>query len=219
MKLKIYIHGEKGRMGQELAKLIAADKNISLEENSAKAQVIVDFTSPEGTLKAIEIAEKNKIPLVSGSTGLSKKEFAALQKLSKKVAVLWAPNMSLGVATLAQMLKNLSAISDYDFYIEETHHIHKKDAPSGTALFLQEKLEQSIDKKIKQNISLRGGGVFGQHRVVILGPEETLILQHDALNRTVFARGAITCAKWICRQKAGYYQMGDVLNESKSNAP
>lgn len=158
-----------------------------------------------------------------GATGKMGREISALiekdkklkltdqQLASKKIPVLWASNMSMGVNVLNQMLKNLNAIRDYDFYIEETHHIHKKDAPSGTALTIQKHLEKAIKKKVKDIVSYREGEVFGQHKVIVKGPEETILIQHDALNRTVFAKGAVTCAKWILKKKPGHYSIEDVL--------
>src|SRR5690606_34787756 len=103
----------------------------------------------------------------------------------------WASNMSMGVNVLNQMLKSLKSINDYEFFIEETHHVHKKDSPSGTAITIQKHLEKAIKKKVKKVTSFREGEVFGQHKVIVKGPEETLLIQHDALNRTVFAKGAV----------------------------
>ena len=198
-------------MGKEIQCLIEAGKIFSLSDKIKEASVVIDFTNQEAFSKNLEMAVKEKKPFVSGTTGLNTKQIQALEKAAKTIPVLWASNMSLGVCVLNQMLEKLSSIKEYDFYVEETHHIHKKDSPSGTAITIQKNLEKSINKKVKEMISLRGGGVFGQHRVLVLGPEETLLLQHDALNRTVFARGALTCAKWILNKKPGNYSIEDVL--------
>lgn len=208
---KVYLFGASGKMGKEILGLIDQDKKLETTEKIISSDVIIDFTHHEAFDENLEQALKNKKPFVSGTTGLDEKQFKALEKASKKIPVLWASNMSMGINVLNQMLKNLKAIDGYDFYVEETHHIHKKDSPGGTAKTIAKNLEKSVGKKAKEIIALRGGGVFGQHRVIALGPEETLLIQHDALNRTVFARGAVTCAKWIINKKPGYYSIEDVL--------
>ncbi len=207
----IFLFGSSGKMGKEISRLIQNDKKLKLTEKIEKADVIIDFSNAEAFLKNLEAALKNKTPFVCGTTGLSEKQFKALKTASKKIPTLWASNMSMGVTVLSEMLKNLKAIKDYDFSIEETHHIHKKDAPSGTALTIQGHLEKAIGKKVKDVISHREGEVFGQHKVIVKGPEETILIQHDALNRTVFARGAVACAKWILKKKAANYSIRDVL--------
>lgn len=198
-------------MGQEISGLLSQSKNFEVTNKIEKSDVVIDFTNQEAFSENLSISLKNKKPFISGTTGLSKKQFDSLTKAAKTIPVLWSSNMSLGVCVLNQMIKNLKAINEYDFYVEETHHSQKKDAPSGTALTIQKTLENAIGKKVKDTISIRGGGVFGQHRVLALGPEETLLIQHDALNRTVFARGAMVCAKWILNKKPGHYSIEDIL--------
>lgn len=208
---KVFLFGASGKMGKEISSLIQQDKKLKLTDKVEKADVIIDFSNHEAFLKNLDVAVKNKIPFVCGTTGLSEKQFKALKAAAKKIPILWASNMSMGVNVLNQMLKSLKPISDYTFSIEETHHVHKKDAPSGTAITIQKHLEKAIKKKVKEVISHREGEVFGQHKVIIQGPEETILLQHDALNRTVFARGAVACAKWILKKKPGHYSIEDVL--------
>lgn len=207
----VFLFGASGKMGKEILALVNKDKKLKATDKIAKADVIIDFSNHEAFMKNLDEAVKNKVPFVCGTTGLSDKQFKALAKASKKIPVLWASNMSMGVNVLNQMLKSLRALSDYDFVIDETHHVHKKDAPSGTALTIQKHLEKAIKKKVKDVISHREGEVFGQHKVIVTGPEETLLIQHDALNRTVFAKGAVTCAKWILKKKPGNYSIEDVL--------
>lgn len=209
--IKIFIHGKTGKMGKEILSLIQNEKKYKAVDLVKKADVIIDFSSATGIHSAMSLAQKYQKPLVSGSTGLQAKTFAELKKTSKKVAVLWSSNMSIGIAVVGEMLRAFSKIKNYDFYIEETHHIHKKDQPSGTAKTLENKLTKAIQKKVKQNISLRGGGVFGQHRVISLGQEETILIQHDALSRTVFARGALLATEWLLNQRPGFYQMDDIF--------
>jgi 4-hydroxy-tetrahydrodipicolinate reductase len=208
---KIFLFGKSGKMGKEISALIADDKKTQLVEKIEKSDVVIDFTNQEVFSTNLEAAVKNKKAFVSGTTGLNEKQFQMLKKASEKIPVLWASNMSIGICVVNQMIKTLKSVSDYDFYIEETHHAQKKDSPSGTALTIQKNLEKSIGKKVKDMISIRGGGVFGQHKIVALGPEEKISIQHDALNRTVFARGALSCSKWISNKKPGNYSIEDVL--------
>lgn len=224
--LNIFLSGISGKVGKEILSLCELEKKAfvvgalrsngkaeSYDKKSKKLQpdVFIDFSRAEFFETVCDYCIKNKLPLVSGTTGLDKKQKEILKSTSKKIPVLWASNMSLGVNTLNSLLKKLKPLDSYDFYIEETHHGQKKDSPSGTALTLKENLEKAISKKTKDVVAMRGGGVFGQHRIIILGPEETLILEHNALNRTVFARGALSAAEWLKSQKAGLYSMEDVL--------
>ena len=153
----------------------------------------------------------NEIPFVSGTTGLSRTDHLLLTKASKKIPALWAPNMSLGVAALERAIEALKSLSHFDFQIEETHHIHKKDSPSGTALRLQKTLEKTVGRKLPDPLAIRGGGVFGIHQVHALGSNETLIFEHRALNRKVFAEGALFAAAWLSHKKKGLYTIQDVL--------
>lgn len=209
---KVYLFGASGKMGKEISNLIEKDKKLKLTDKIEKADVVIDFSNHEAFLSNLEKAIKNKVAFVCGTTGLNDKQFKSLKVASKKIPTLWASNMSMGVTVLNQMLKSLNAIKDYEFSIDETHHVHKKDAPSGTAITIKKHLEKAIKKKVKEVVSHREGEVFGQHKVIVKGPEETILIQHDALNRTVFARGAVTCAKWIVKKKPGMYSIEDVLS-------
>lgn len=209
--VKIFLFGSTGKMGKEISSLIEQNKKLKLVDKISKCDVVIDFTNQEAFSKNLEESLKNKKSFVSGTTGLSEKQFKALKNASKKIPILWASNMSMGVCVVNQMIKSLKALDDYDFYIEETHHVQKKDSPSGTAITIQKHLEKAIGKKVKDMISIRAGEVFGQHKVIVEGPEEKILIQHDALNRTVFARGALACALWISKKKSGHYSIEDVL--------
>jgi 4-hydroxy-tetrahydrodipicolinate reductase len=177
------------------------------------ADVIVDFSSPQALRGLLKELHQCRIPLVSGTTGLSKADFELLKKLGRKIPVFWAPNTSIGIAVLRRSLKSFAGVSNYDFDIEEIHHIHKKDSPSGTAKILHQDLEEVVGKKLPIPHSFRGGGVVGTHRVFAFGPEETLTFEHNALHRRVFARGALEIAIWLMKQKAGFYSMDDFLDQ------
>lgn len=225
---KLAIIGLSGRMGHEIQAL--AEENgfrvtcgvssksgaptvvQSVDELKAvDVDVVIDFSLPEITDSVIAWCVKNKKPLVSGVTGISPAQKTSLQNAGNNIATLWAPNMSLGVAVLARMLAQLSKLEDFDFQVEELHHTRKKDRPSGTALFLQEKLKAAVGDDVPEPLAIRGGGIFGIHRIWAMGEEEMITLEHTAMNRRVFARGALKTARWILSQKPGLYRMDDVL--------
>lgn len=221
-KIKIGLIGPDGRMGQEIVKVIEQNNRCELfytlgrkdKWDSKKAKSVdvwIDFTSPESLQKNLEKAAEFKKAFVCGTTGFSKKEKDLLTKYAKIIPVLWSSNMSLGVAVLNEALKSFAAISHFDFQIEEIHHNKKKDRPSGTAITLQENLEKAVDKSLPETLSIRGGGVFGVHKIFAMSDEEVLTFEHTALNRTVFAKGAVQAAEWLVKQKPGFYQIRDVL--------
>ncbi len=221
-KTKIGVVGVSGRMGQEIVKVIEANPRCELfyplhrdekwdSKKAAKVDVWIDFSSPEALKDVLKRAAEHKTPVVCGTTGFSKKEKDLLSQYAKKIPVLWSSNMSLGVAVLNEALKSLSAISHFDFQIEELHHNRKKDKPSGTAITLQENLEKAVQKKLPEPVAIRGGGIFGVHKIYSMSDEEVLVFEHTALNRTVFAKGAVQAAEWLVKQKPGLYQIRDVL--------
>ncbi len=219
--MSFIITGASGRMGQSLVKILSS-KNLpvielsrksDLEELSASSKsVIIDFSSPEYFDKILDWSIANKVPFVSGTTGLTDKQFEKLKTASSDIPVLWAPNMSLGVAFVNKLLKSYSEIAkDFDFQIEEFHHRHKVDSPSGTGIFLQETLKKAVNKEVPEVLSVRGGGIYGVHKIWAMSEEETISLEHQALNRDVFASGAIKCALWLSSQSAGQYNIEHVI--------
>lgn len=221
-KIKIGLIGSAGRMGQEISTVIKKNSRCELvytplrgekwdAGKAAQVDVWIDFSSPEALKDVLKKAAENKTPVVCGTTGFSKKEKDLLKKYSSKIPLLWSSNMSLGVAVLNEALKTLAAISHFDFQIEEIHHNRKKDRPSGTAITLQENLEKAVGKKLPEALTIRGGGVFGVHKIFAMSDEEVLTFEHTALNRTVFAKGSVQAAEWLVKQKPGLYQIRDVL--------
>ncbi|MBS1969119.1 MAG: 4-hydroxy-tetrahydrodipicolinate reductase [Bdellovibrionales bacterium] len=231
-KLKVGLVGASGRMGQEITEILktkpdlelhlAVCRSASLAEfaytratpscpEAKEVDIWIDFSSPELLKKLLTVASKNKTPVVSGTTGLTPADQAALKRAAKNIPVLWASNMSLGVAVVTEALKVFSRISNFDFQIEEFHHNRKKDAPSGTAKSLQESLEKAVGRKLPAPLSIRGGGIFGIHKIHAMAEEEHIVFEHMALNRAVFARGAVEAAQWLCSKKKGFYSMRDVL--------
>jgi 4-hydroxy-tetrahydrodipicolinate reductase len=226
---KLAIIGASGRMGAELLALAKeygfevtqgvgrkAIEGVALVDTVAglepkSVDLVIDFSLPELTDEVIAWCVVNKKPLVSGVTGISLEQKKQFEAAGKTVAALWAPNMSLGVAVLARLLSELGNLEGFEFQIEEVHHKRKKDKPSGTALFLQEKLKNATGAEIPEPLAIRGGGVFGIHRVWAMGEEETITLEHNAMNRRVFARGALKAAQWLLSQKPALYTLNDTL--------
>lgn len=240
--LKIGIYGSSGRMGKmiqeclkeyENVKVAALfDKNSSnLEDFFKSSDVVIDFSMPEGTKALLEFAKKNPKPLCIGTTGLSKDELNLMKEISKNMPILYATNMSLGVAVLNKLAFLASkALSEFDAEILEMHHRHKKDAPSGTALTLAENVaiarnldldkvrvsgrDGIIGQRSKDEIavmSLRGGDIVGRHTAGFYGNGEFIELNHTATSRATFANGAIKAAIWLSSQKNALYDINDCL--------
>ncbi|WP_311337787.1 4-hydroxy-tetrahydrodipicolinate reductase [Campylobacter ureolyticus] len=240
--LKIGIYGSNGRMGKmiqeclkeyENAKVAALfDKNSSnLEDFFKSSDVVIDFSMPEGTKALLEFAKKNPKPLCIGTTGLSKDELNLMKEISKNMPILYATNMSLGVAVLNKLAFLASkALSEFDAEILEMHHRYKKDAPSGTALTLAKNVaiarnldldkvrvsrrDGIIGQRSRDEIavmSLRGGDIVGRHTAGFYGNGEFIELNHTATSRATFANGAIKAAIWLSSQKNGLYDINDCL--------
>lgn len=230
-QLRVGVFGAGGRVGKELLGLLktssefipsygVGSKAQGFETNvesldslkGGLSDLYIDFSSPELLEKVLPFCLKEKKPLVSGTTGLSEIQFAKLKEASRHIPILWSPNMSLGIATLKKALSVFKGIKSFDFQVEEWHHRHKKDSPSGTAIYLQKALEEVIDKKCPPAMVMRGGGIFGVHKVYAASDEEIIQFEHTAINRTVFARGALEAALWLKDREAGFYSMDDVIS-------
>lgn len=224
-KLKIGILGASGRMGQEvqsvvkvsghsLGPLISSDnfKKFLSDKKNPGVDVWIDFSTPEVLATFLNHLDQFPAALVSGTTGINNQLMSELKKRSKKSPLFWAPNMSIGIAIVTQMLENFKSLNDFDFQIDEAHHKHKKDSPSGTAILLQNKLQEVVGKKkLPKPLSTRGGGVYGTHRIQALSDEEIISIEHTALNRQVFAKGALWAALKIINLNPGFYEMKDLL--------
>jgi len=255
--LKVGIHGSTGRVGSLLIKNISNDKDLkitvlhAIEEFSTplnlgeeviitndtavlleNCDVVIDFSLPAGTEKLLEtLLEGYSTPLVIGTTGLSVHQYNLLREASVKVPILYATNMSLGVAVLNKIVSLVSSsLENFDIEIVEQHHRYKKDAPSGTALTLAKSAADArgldIDKvrvsgrngdigeRKKDEIAvmaLRGGDIVGRHTVGFYNDGEFLELNHTATSRDTFAKGAIKAAKWVVKQDKGLYSINDCL--------
>jgi 4-hydroxy-tetrahydrodipicolinate reductase len=230
---KIFFSGM-GRMGKEILALAQNDNRWTVTGYSARtakadisipfvdaagfeaghfeADVVIDFSNPTVLKQLLKLARHRKMSVVCGTTGLDDGDFEILKDTASYAPILWAANMSEGICVLRHAMLGLKAISGYDFRIEEFHHNKKLDNPSGTALSLHAVLEGVVGRSIDAPVGIRGGGIFGIHSVLAMGQEETLEFKHTALNRTVFARGALRAAEWLRNRPAGYYSMDDVMN-------
>lgn len=226
--MKIALAGATGRMGLEIRKVIANDKRLQFAGGLAGSAApdekifsspdkikafdgIIDFSSAEAFDKVLDWAVTAKKPLLSGTTGLSEKQKKNLQAAAKKIPVLWAPNTAPGVHLVKKILRGLNIPESFDVQLTEYHHIMKKDKPSGTAIMLQDELKKKR-KNLPEPISIRGGGIFGIHRIELMSAGETITIQHEALGRHLFAQGAVDAAVWLFKQKKpGLYSMDDFL--------
>ena len=254
-KINLSISGCMGRMGQQLIKSSKKNRKfklISLTENRQinkkiagirpsrnsfdafkKSSVIIDFTVPKCTLEILKIASKLKKRVVIGTTGFTKKEENLIKKFSRKIPILKAGNMSLGVNLLMYLTEIASKSLGNNFLskIYEVHHKHKIDYPSGTALMLGKGIANGknknfynligkkylnkksfpYSKKINFN-SIRKGEVIGEHEVRFSSGKEIIKLNHESFDRALYSEGALTAAAWLMSKKAGLYSMRDLLN-------
>ncbi len=182
----------------------------------AGADVVIDFSLPEGTMAVLDAVTRHRTPLVCGVSGLSDTQMARIDEAARAVPVVYDRNMSLGIAVLSRCVREAAATLGADFEVEisEVHHVHKKDAPSGTALKLGEAVAQARGEQGTGSVefhSERRGEVPGDHEVVMRSPTEQLTFAHSVTTRQVFADGAIRAARWVVGRPAGRYRMSDVL--------
>ncbi|MDX1517525.1 MAG: 4-hydroxy-tetrahydrodipicolinate reductase [Woeseiaceae bacterium] len=224
MPLRIAIAGA-GRMGQAIARLAAGRDDVTVagmwrrgDDLAAlldAADVVIDFSLPEGTAEVLDGVRAAAKPLVCGVSGLDERQLAALDAAAGEVAVVYDRNMSRGIAVLDAAVRQVAGALGEDFRvsIDEVHHVHKKDAPSGTALKLGEAVAaaRGTSADTVEYHSERRGEVPGDHSVHFRAATETLTLSHSVTTRDVFAEGALTAAAWVVAQPPGRYSMRDVL--------
>jgi 4-hydroxy-tetrahydrodipicolinate reductase len=232
---RLLIHGASGRMGQALLRLCADQASCSVVAavtRKSPAQrvvdgvpffaakelsgvpafdVAIDFSLPEGFDPVLDLCVARRAALVSGTTGLSDTQRAALSKAANTIPLVWASNFSLGVAVLTELIERAAAaLPGWDCDVIEAHHSQKKDAPSGTALTLGEAATASGAKV--NYASVRAGDIVGEHTVQFAGLGERLELTHRAGSRDIFARGALHAASRIAAKPAGAYRVRDLLD-------
>lgn len=203
----------------------------SLDACGVEADVIVDFASVKAIDELLEYSVKKKLPVVVCTTGLSEEQVKKVEEASRQVAVLRSANMSLGVNLLLKLVKEAAltlAEAGFDIEILEKHHNQKLDAPSGTALALADCINEAMDqayhykydrtltreKRDKTEIgiqSIRGGSIVGEHDVIFAGTDEVITFNHTAYSKAIFAKGAVSAAKFLAGKKPGFYTMKDVI--------
>lgn len=241
--VRIIVNGAGGRMGARVCALAIEDRELVLVGALARAgsaslgrscggagavkvtetlgnvgkngaDVVIDFSSDAGALAALDVAVRVGAALLVGTTALAPSTLDNLRSAGKSIAVLVAPNTSMGVAALAAAVAEAARVlgTAYQCSIVEAHHIAKRDAPSGTALRLAEAARKGgAHLPPEQIVAIRGGDVVGEHTVRFAGPGEYVEFTHRATTRDLFARGALRAARWLVPKPSGWYTMNDVL--------
>ena len=256
-KIKLAVVGSAGRMGQQIIKEIQKFKSINLiaaieKKNSPsinknikkikitsdkeiafrKANTIIDFSLPNSTLETVKYAAKLKKKLVIGTTGLSANQVSKIKSASKKTAIVFAPNMSIGINLLVELVSQASNVlfnNDTSVEVLDIHHKYKKDAPSGTALELGSAVAKGKNFNLKNKSTIkpnkirkkqlgrinfyckRQGNIVGNHSVIFTNNGEEIELKHKGFSRSIYALGAIKAALWLINKKKGFFNMSNVL--------
>jgi 4-hydroxy-tetrahydrodipicolinate reductase len=241
-KLKVAVSGSSGRMGKMLIDAINAsddcelagqlDIGIDIHAELQNADYLIDFTRPEGTMAHLAVCKELNVKMVIGTTGFSDAEKAEIEAASKDIAIMLAPNMSVGVNVTLKLLEMAAKAmsTGYDIEIIETHHRHKVDAPSGTALKMGEVISDALGRDLKGHAvfaregitgardpqaigfsAIRGGDIVGDHTVMFAGTGERIEITHKSSNREGYALGALRAVRYLETQKTGLFDMFDVL--------
>jgi len=235
--IKLAISGCQGRMGQRITALaiknkafkisaLLENKNcpdvpllshnipVSFKDAALKgSHVLIEFTTPEASLLHLKACRKYGVNIVLGTTGFTKAQIAQIKKASCGIAIVFSSNMSVGVNLVFGLIRQAAQITgkDYSIALSETHHVHKKDAPSGTAKTMAEIAEQFSKTKVKEIESIREGEVIGDHTISFESPVDLISIHHHAKTRDIFAQGALVAAKFLSKKKKGLFNMQDVL--------
>ena len=217
-----------GFLGQASGVVIQSDLHVGLQN----AHVLIDFTRPEGTMAHVKVCRELGVKMVIGTTGFSDAQKADIQAASRDIAIVMAPNMSVGVNVTLKLLE-MAAVAlakDYDIEIIEAHHRHKVDAPSGTALKMGEVIAQALGRDLNQCAvfdrqghtgarpanaigfsTIRGGDIVGDHTVLFAGTGERIEITHKSSSRSTYAEGSLRAARFLAGQQHGLFDMFDVL--------
>jgi 4-hydroxy-tetrahydrodipicolinate reductase len=229
-------HGGNALLGRDAGEFAGAPCGVKISADAASvlrgADVLIDFTRPEGTLHHLDICRKLGVGMVIGTTGLNAQQKAQLGAAAQDIGIVFAPNMSVGVNLVFKLLETASRVlaQGYDIEIIEAHHRHKVDAPSGTALGMGEVIAKTLGRDLAQCAvygregvtgerdpstigfaTVRGGDIVGDHTVLFAGTGERIEITHKASSRATFALGALRAARFLKANKAGLYDMQDVL--------
>ncbi len=235
--IKLAISGCQGRMGQRITALALYDKifkisallenknrpdvsllshniPVNFEDTALRASdVLIEFTTPEATILHLKACQKYGVNMVIGTTGFTRQQTTQIKKASSKIAVVFSSNMSVGVNLVFGLIRQAAQITgrDYAITLSETHHVHKKDAPSGTAKTMAELAQQYAKTMVKDIESIREGEVIGDHTITFESPVDLISIHHHAKTRDIFAQGSLVAAKFLSKKKKGLFNMQDVL--------
>jgi 4-hydroxy-tetrahydrodipicolinate reductase len=223
-------------LGSDPAAFLGKPSSIAIESDLAKglagAELLIDFTRPEGTLKHVAYCAEHGIKMVIGTTGFDEAGKAAIAEAATKTAIVFAPNMSVGVNVTMKLLEMAakSFSHGYDIEIIEAHHRHKVDAPSGTALKMGEVIADALGRDLKEVAvyaregvtgerdpssigfaTIRGGDIVGDHTVLFAGIGERIEITHKSASRVTYAHGSLRASRFLSEKKTGLYDMQDVL--------
>ncbi len=239
--IKLAISGCQGRMGQRITALALEDKvfkisallenknrpdvpllshniPVNFEEAAIKgSDVLIEFTTPDATILHLKACREYGVNMVIGTTGFTKQQITQIKKASSKIAIVFSSNMSVGVNLVFGLIRQAAQITgnDYAITLSETHHAHKKDAPSGTAKTMADIAEQYAKTMVKDIASIREGEVIGEHTITFESPVDLISIHHHAKTRDIFAQGSLVAAKFLSKKKKGLFNMQDVLGLEK----
>jgi len=232
-------HPDSPFVGKDAGELIGSPSGVKISANVQQAltgaEVLIDFTRPEGTLAHLEVCRRLGVKAVIGTTGLSAEQKGRITEAARDIAIMFAPNMSVGVTLLLKLLETAASVlkEGYDIEIIEAHHRHKVDAPSGTALRMGEVIAQTLGRNLAECAvygregvtgerqpstigfaTVRGGDIVGDHTALFAGAGERIEITHKASSRATFAVGALRAARFLAAKERGLYDMRDVLGLS-----
>lgn len=248
----IILRGCNGKMGQVITDIVEADEKAvivagvdiyqnrvnkypvyqSFSKCNVKADVIIDFSSPNGMEEMLEFAVLKGVGIILCTTGLSKEQQELIEEASLKIPVFQSANMSMGINLISKLLKQAAVVlteAGFDIEIVEKHHNKKVDAPSGTALALADAMNEALDKEYQYKYdrsteriarsqkeigisAVRGGTIVGEHEIIFAGTDEVIEIKHTAYSKAIFAKGAVQAAKFLPGKSAGKYNMSDVMD-------
>lgn len=229
--VKIVVSGALGRMGKRIIELAEQDPELRvvgkiekdahpelgiverLDKVEGDYDCIIEFTTVEATIEHVRAAEKQKKAMVIGTTGLTDAEVGIIRKAAQGVPIVFSPNMSVGVNVFLKLIEKTAKVArkDYKARIEERHHAHKKDKPSGTAKLMASIVKEKLGGTDIPIESVREGEIVGDHEIIFESAVDTLRISHSAKTRDIFALGALRAAKFAAKKKKGFFSMSDVL--------
>ncbi|MDD5428066.1 MAG: 4-hydroxy-tetrahydrodipicolinate reductase [Candidatus Omnitrophica bacterium] len=221
---KICVSGSSGKMGSRIVDLAKEDPDLkvcgafdAIEENPEQfiesTDCLIEFTTPQATIEHLALCEKHKKAMVIGTTGLSDDQRSKIEAASANIPIAFSPNMSIGVNLLFKIVKDAAKVlgQDYNAEIVEAHHVHKKDAPSGTAKEIARVIKEARGGADVPIESIREGETVGEHTVTFESNVDLIEITHSAKTRDIFAKGALQAAKFVAGKKKGLFTMKEVL--------